>query len=89
MLSKWRKDAARVRHAGRSGRVVMPDTVARGTRFTVAVETFGGACTRTVAPAEVRNIAGGFTRVSLFDWTGNSATSTDDLMVLTHPVNGA
>ncbi len=81
------RTAARVRYADRSGRVVLPDTVARGTPFTVTVETFGGGCTRTVAPAEVRNVAAGFTRVSLFNWTGNSPNCTDDLMVLTHQVS--
>jgi hypothetical protein len=79
--------AALIRYAGRSARIVVPDTVARGIPFAVTVETFGGGCTRTMAPAEVRTVAAGFTRLSVFNWTVNAANCTDDLMVLTHQLS--
>ncbi len=76
---------ALVRFAEQDAAVALPDTVAAGATFTLAVTTFGGGCVREVRAPTVR-AADTLAVVALFHHDTGAEICTDDLKLLEHRV---
>src|SRR5947208_477356 len=60
-------------------RIILPDTVRRGSEFTVTVWTFGGGCIRELAPSAV-SVHGLYARVTLYHVRRQGAICLGDLI---------
>ncbi|PYP13015.1 MAG: hypothetical protein DMD56_02045, partial [Gemmatimonadetes bacterium] len=60
-------------------RIILPDTVRRGSEFTMTVWTFGGGCIRELAPSAV-SVHGLYARVTLYHVRRQGAICLGDLI---------
>ena len=70
---------------GDTSRIVAPDTVLRGTSFSVSFMTFGGGCLHSPARTELA-ISGNRLQVTPYDHDSGGSVCTADLRLLPHEV---
>ena len=78
-------DPAMLIYAGDTAVITSPDTVDRGTSFTLRVRTIGGGCTHEVARTDVRS-AGAVVEIRPYNLTNrqHGITCTADIYFLEH-----